>query len=314
MSLSKPLVHTAAIMPARLTWLPLLLLLALAGASQAAEETSAVAEAGEDDAKQEKTVCELIDEAAAAHALPVIFFTRLIWKESRFRAGAVSPKGAEGIAQFMPATAARRRLADPFDPAEAIPASARYLKDLVRQFGNLGLAAAAYNAGEARVGGWIAGSRRLPAETRDYVLFITGRPAADWKPSEAVATENDGAAEATDTADCAEIAALLSKPGAGSVRVAVRLGGTADWAPWGVQVAGNFSASRALASYDALRSRHATLLDDHEPLVLSAVVRSRGTAPFHQVRLPFESRDDADRLCRALRKAGGACMVLKNAR
>jgi hypothetical protein len=297
-------------MPSRHTVLPLLVLLTLRSASWAAEEVAVGGETGGEDAKQEKTVCELIDEAAAAHKLPVEFFTRLIWKESRFRAGAVSPKGAQGIAQFMPATAARRSLADPFDPAEAIPASAHYLRDLARQFGNLGLAAAAYNAGEERVSDWIAGSGRLPAETLDYVLFITGRPAADWKSADAAI---DRPAEETDAADCAQLA-LLSRPGAGSTLVAVYHGGSAEWAPWGVQVAGNFSQSRALASYDALKQKHAALLGGSKPLLISAVVRSRGAAPFHQVRLPFQTRDEADRLCRELRKAGGACMVLKNAR
>jgi len=52
------------------------------------------------------------------------FFARLIWKESRFDIKAVSPAGAQGVAQFMPATAKRRGLADPFDPEQAIPASA----------------------------------------------------------------------------------------------------------------------------------------------------------------------------------------------
>src|SRR5690348_15366154 len=47
-------------------------------------------------------LCRLIVEAAASHGLPVGFFARLIWAESRFRADAVSPKGAQGIAQFMP--------------------------------------------------------------------------------------------------------------------------------------------------------------------------------------------------------------------
>jgi len=303
-----------ATMPSRLAWLPLVFLLALGGTSQAAEEMASAGEPGGKEPKPEKTVCQLIDEAAAAHKLPVTFFTRLIWRESRFRAGAVSPKGAQGIAQFMPATAARRSLADPFDPAEAIPASADYLTDLAALFGNLGLAAAAYNAGEERVGDWIAGSRRLPAETLAYVLFVTGRPAADWKSPEVEALDSGHTAAAADTAGCAEIAALLSKPGAGSAVVAARYGGSAEWAPWGVQVAGNFSASRALASYDALQRKHAALLGEREPLVLSAVVRSRGTAPFHQVRLPFETRDEADRLCRELRKAGGACTVLRNAR
>lgn len=298
-------------MPSRFACLLLALLLAVPGAGRAAEEAATAGDVG-GEAKEAKTVCELIDEAAAAHALPVVFFTRLIWKESSFRANAVSPKGAQGIAQFMPTTAARRRLADPFDAGEAIAASARYLKDLAAEFGNLGLAAAAYNAGEKRVSDWIAGSRRLPTETLAYVRFVTGHAAADWKEPDAATVAS--LAEGTDEANCAEVAALLSKPGAGSVPVAVGHGGDAEWAPWGVQVAGNFSQPRALASYDALRRKYETLLGDREPLVLSAVVRSRGTAPFHQVRLPFQTRDEADRLCRELRRAGGACIVLKNAR
>ena len=52
-----------------------------------------------------------------------------------------------GVAQFMSGTASERGLADPFDPATAIPASAKLLAELARRFGNLGLSAAAYNAG-----------------------------------------------------------------------------------------------------------------------------------------------------------------------
>jgi soluble lytic murein transglycosylase-like protein len=61
---------------------------------------------------------------------------------------AVSRAGAQGVAQFMPATARWRCLADPFDSLEAIAQSAKLLRDLGREFGNLGLAAAAYNAGK----------------------------------------------------------------------------------------------------------------------------------------------------------------------
>ena len=104
------------------------------------------------------TVCRLIEHAAGANRLPVEFLTRLIWRESSFRAGAVSPAGARGIAQFMPGTAQERGLADPFDPEQAIPKAARLLADLRRRFGNLGVAAAAYNAGPARVGDWLRGT------------------------------------------------------------------------------------------------------------------------------------------------------------
>src|SRR5262245_20226999 len=81
----------------------------------------------------------------------------------------------------MPGTARDRGLADPFVPHEALQASAHLLSDLRVRFGNLGLAAAAYNAGPNAVASWLAGNRELPFETQDYVVFITGRPAADWE-------------------------------------------------------------------------------------------------------------------------------------
>jgi soluble lytic murein transglycosylase-like protein len=96
-------------------------------------------------------VCRALEQSAAENALPGEFFARVIWQESRFNARALSPKGAEGIAQFMPATASWHGLADPFDPMESLRHSAAYLRELLDRFGNLGLAAAAYNAGPARV-------------------------------------------------------------------------------------------------------------------------------------------------------------------
>ena len=111
-------------------------------------------------------------------------FVRLIWKESRFNPRAVSPKGAQGIAQFMPGTAEERGLDDPFEPKLAIIHSASLLADLRREFGNFGLAAAAYNAGAERVRAWLSGSGGLPGETQNYVQFVTGRAAEEWKLTE----------------------------------------------------------------------------------------------------------------------------------
>ena len=67
--------------------------------------------------------------------------------ESNFDPFAGSPAGAQGIAQFIPSTAAAYGLADPFDPVEAIDAEAHLMSDLIRQFGSPELALAAYNAG-----------------------------------------------------------------------------------------------------------------------------------------------------------------------
>src|SRR5258706_618414 len=125
-------------------------------------------------------ICDAVAAAAGENDLPVDFFARLIWQESRFDPTAVSRAGAQGVAQFMPATANARGLADPFDPIESIAHSAKLLRDLRREFGNLGLAAAAYNAGPGRVRGWLAGRRGLPRETDAYVRLITGQSPEQW--------------------------------------------------------------------------------------------------------------------------------------
>jgi len=124
----------------------------------------------------------LAEEAAKKHLLPVSYFLRLIQRESSFDRHARSSAGAQGIAQFMPETAALRGVRDPFDPVEALPKSAELLRDLWSQFGNQGLAAAAYNAGPTRVRDWLAGRRALPMETIHYVRAITGKDVAEWAP------------------------------------------------------------------------------------------------------------------------------------
>ncbi|MGE0750465.1 MAG: transglycosylase SLT domain-containing protein [Variibacter sp.] len=126
-------------------------------------------------------ICDALLTAASAHDLPPTFFIRLIWRESRFNPYAVSRAGAQGVAQFMPKVAAEFGLSNPFDPGEALPRSAKFLSNLYQQFGNLGLAAAAYNAGARRVQDWLAKRGSLPKETRDYVVAITGHPAERWR-------------------------------------------------------------------------------------------------------------------------------------
>ena len=127
------------------------------------------------------TLCGIVDIAARQEGLPVDIFTRLIWRESAFQSGAVSPAGAEGVAQFMPRTASERGLVDPFDPAAAIPASAKFLAALSQRFGNLGLAAAAYNARPSALAEWLAGKGSLPPETQNYVLSVTGHAVEEWR-------------------------------------------------------------------------------------------------------------------------------------
>ena len=127
-------------------------------------------------------ICSALEQSAAENALPVEFFARVIWQESRYDARAVSSKGA-GIAQFMPATASWHGLVDPFDPMESLRHSAAYLRELLNGLAILDLPQQAYNAGPARGSAWLTSGRPLPAETRNYVALVTGWAADEWASS-----------------------------------------------------------------------------------------------------------------------------------
>ena len=117
---------------------------------------------------------------AQANNLPVPFFANLIWQESSFDTRTISRAGAQGIAQFMPRTAVQFGLINPFEPIHALNVAGKFVRDLNKQFGNLGLAAAAYNAGPRRVSDWLAKKGEMPGETRNYVIRVTGRPIEEW--------------------------------------------------------------------------------------------------------------------------------------
>jgi hypothetical protein len=125
-------------------------------------------------------LCRALESVARANDLPVPFFANLIWQESSFQSRTISRAGALGIAQFMPVTAVQHGLMNPFEPVHALYESGKLLRKLNEQFGNLGLAAAAYNAGPQRVRAWMTERRALPSETRAYVVRITGRPVDQW--------------------------------------------------------------------------------------------------------------------------------------
>ena len=259
-----------------------------------------------------QALCRLIDAAARAQQLPPAFLTRLIWQESSFRPGVTSPAGAQGIAQFMPGTARERGLADPFDPEQAIPAAAAFVADLGRRFGNAGLAAAAYNGGPTRVAQWLAGRGGLPDETRDYVERITGRSAEDWaadlkSPPKQPSVEPVQGPPAPPEPNCITVTAELRRPG----RVVSALVEGAV-APWGVQLAGNFSKTLALASYDRNRTRYASALGEVQPMIIGTRLRSRGARTYYRVRIPAGTRPEANGLCGRIHAAGGACVVLRS--
>lgn len=120
-------------------------------------------------------------EAAARSALPASVILRVMHVESRGRVNAISPKGAMGCMQIMPATwrylTARHRLgADPWNARFNMIGGALYLAELARQFGFPG-AYAAYNAGPARYARHVRGAASLPAETVAYMASLSGSAA-----------------------------------------------------------------------------------------------------------------------------------------
>ncbi len=247
-------------------------------------------------------ICALIAEEADRHRLPRDFFARLIFKESRFDAGAVSPAGAEGIAQFMPGTAAMRGLEDSFDVGQAIPASAKYLGELKAGFGNLGLAAAAYNAGESRVARWLSAGGYLPMETENYVLDIMGEPVDRFTEATYAGTVQPLDPTIGFHDACRQL------PVRRTTTVAMS---TVTVKPWGIQVAGNFRRDAAVRQWQRLSGRIAKEVSIGEPVV-SRVRSPRGRRGIYVVRIGADNRSEADRICGQLRRAGGSCVVLKN--
>lgn len=248
--------------------------------------------------------CHVIGTAAAAHDLPLDFFIRLIWQESRFNPNSVSRAGAQGIAQFMPGTARWRGLANPFERDQALHESARWLRELREQFGNLGLAAAAYNSGPRRVQDWLAGRGHLPGETRAYVRIITGRAAEEW-----IRPAGEDQVYAGKSVPCEQIARLF--PRSQNPR-RVEDNTDTNWKPWGLQLTGSWSERTALSDYRELQKRYQSILGDRSPMVLKGRMAGRGPAPWYRVRVAESSRQRADELCSRLESAGGKCLVFRN--
>src|SRR5882672_2103546 len=246
-----------------------------------------------------EAICLMVEAAARANDLPLEFFARVIWQESRFQIDSIGPmtrrgQRAQGIAQFMPGTASERRLLDPFDPVQALPKSAEFLNELRGQFGNLGLAAAAYNAGPKRVQDWLVGTGAMPQETRNYVLAITGTSVEDWATAGRNGKTSDGARHS----GCHELMALLKSAPNRFVaqledrvrRAAVKL--------WGVQVAAGFNRDNALTMYArAMKGLSSVIGHQDDPSFQPLLFRSRGTSSFYQVRIGTDRRREADDLC-----------------
>ncbi len=135
--------------------------------------------AGESAQQGKQHLTPLIEHYARIHGVMPVLVAAMVGVESGFNAKAISPKGAAGAMQLMPATAARYGVTDPDDAAQNIDAGVRHLKDLLIQHrGNIPLALAAYNAGQgavARHGGRIPPYR----ETMLYVPAVLAAAARE---------------------------------------------------------------------------------------------------------------------------------------
>jgi len=246
------------------------------------------------------TICSALAAAAAQNDLPTDFFARLIWQESRFDPTAVSRAGAQGVAQFMPATANWRGLSNPFDPLEAIAESAKLLRDLRREFGNLGLAAAAYNAGSGRVRDWLAGRRALPRETSAYVRIVTGYSPEQW----AGASAGIGEMHLEKPVPCGEIAAFVARSS---------LPASKPTPVWGVELVGGPTDETALVAYRRVEQKYASILVGRQAYVVHHGL-GRGSMGWAHVHVGADDRPSAEKLCADLRAAGVSYCEVQRAR
>lgn len=249
-------------------------------------------------------VCRVIERTATENHLDPHFFARLLWKESLFEPGAISPVGAQGIAQFMPGTADLVGLDDPFNPAKAIDASARYLKKLSDGFGNVGLAAVAYNGGENRAARYKAEGGRLPWETQDYVQAITGITADVWREDPPTGDKLDMRLD-KDTPflqACTTLAANRR----------IREFATPEHAwPWGVIVASHPHRSGVTSQVTRLNRQLRPILGGKR---VSYVQRRLTGSPrrVYTAQIGYSSKSEASSFCTRLRSLGGRCLVLRN--
>lgn len=251
-----------------------------------------------------RDTCAAISIFAWRQQLPFGFFARLIWQESHFDPYALSVAGAQGIAQFMPSTARLQDVRNTFDPTEALAKSARYLRFLADKYGNLGLAAAAYNGGEGRMSRYVNAGGYLPGETRYYVEIVTGLPVEAWQaqpapePDYRLSKSQPFIDACVKMAESAEAPSLDRPP--------------SQWRPWGVLLAQNFSQATAIRSFDRVKAAHPKVLGDETLMLLMARNPNFGPRLRHFAMIGRDTRKDADALCARLQADGASCIVRKN--
>ncbi len=248
--------------------------------------------------------CNAIEKFSLRHGLDPHFFARLIWQESRFDPNALSPAGAQGIAQFMPHTAKRRGLSDAYNPAEALDHSAHYLAEMAEKYGNLGLAAVGYNGGERRAEGLIDETGGLAQETIDYVRIITGVPHQNWLEDPLPEPDLRLSQTLTFQPACHDLAKNRRLTKLKEVNPLVR--------PWGIQMAFGTTQKKALSKFKKSTRACAALFKGETPELIFEKSRASPKGGYFMARLGRDTRDQAWRDCSKFRKSGCVCRVYRN--
>ncbi|MDO5642884.1 MAG: lytic transglycosylase domain-containing protein [Paracoccus sp. (in: a-proteobacteria)] len=252
-------------------------------------------------------VCRVIERAAVRADMDKNFLARLIWKESRFEPSALSHAGAEGIAQFIPSTAALAGLHDPYNPAEAIHVAAVYLHRLTAEFGSLGMAAVAYNGGENRAARFLRDGGTLPYETQDYVEAITGFSAWRWRedppPDDQIDMRLDG--------DTPFLEACTVLAGNRSLREFAPAQSSDPVLPWGVILASHRTRAGAQNQVSRFNRALGPILDGKRVSYVHRRLR-QGAPRVYTAQVGWNSRAEANRFCQQARGIGLNCIVLKN--
>ncbi|WBU62977.1 lytic transglycosylase domain-containing protein [Paracoccus aerodenitrificans] len=252
-------------------------------------------------------VCRNIERAASRQGLDKNFLARLLWKESRFEPSAISPAGAEGIAQFIPSTAAIVDLHDPFNPAEAISVSAAYLSRLSRFYGSIGIAAVAYNGGENRADRFMRSGGTLPYETQDYVEAITGFNAWRWREDPPGADKLDLRLDG----DAPFLEACTRLAGNRELREFTTGGQDEAPSPWGVILASHPTRGGVQGQINRLNRALGPILDGKRVSYVRRSLRGGGRRVY-TAQVGWDARGDANRFCQKAKMVGIRCIVLRN--
>lgn len=244
-----------------------------------------------------RDVCKTIESTATEAGLDTGFFARLIWQESLFDAYAVSPAGALGIAQFIPSTAKMRGLKDPFNPAAALQASARYLAYLRDTYGSLGMAAIAYNGGEQRAADFRSRRGGLMPETRNYVKIVTGLSPEAWRDSAPASLDLALDNNKPFLTACLELAAN-------------RATGKGKSLGWMMIYAADPNRLVVERRADQTLGKFASIIGEGGPDLRKTRLPGR-PQPYFVATVLHQSEGAARKQCDRLRRAGGGCMVLR---